>query len=90
MLEPIKDGINKIFNGIMGGKNEQPTYNEELVGLVEKEFKRRQDERQPFELQWRLNLAFQDGNQYLDINTASMALEEMPVLYDWQERERCI
>lgn len=89
ITQPIKKAVSSMFGG--GNQNGQsggpPAFNEELVGLVEKEFKRRQDERQPFELQWRLNLAFQDGNQYLDINTASMALEEMPVLYDWQERE---
>lgn len=88
ITQPIKKAVGSIFGGGQGGQpGGPPVYDEELVGHVEKEFKRRQDERRPFELQWRLNLAFLDGNQYLDINTASMALEEMPVLYDWQERE---
>lgn len=85
------DFFSNIMNtakGIFGGRDEErPVYDDDLVGFVDKEFKRRQDERHPFELQWRLNMAFYEGNQYLDINTASMALEEMPMLYDWQERE---
>lgn len=92
MLETIKDTIGNIGNkigSIFGGRQEEekPVFEQDLVDLVEREFKRRRDERRPFELQWRLNLAFYEGNQYVDINTASMALEEQPILYDWQERE---
>jgi hypothetical protein len=55
--------------------------------MVEDEFRRRQQERRPFELQWQLNRAFVDGQQFLDINTATMTLEEVPKLFWWQERE---
>jgi hypothetical protein len=60
---------------------------EELVSFVDDEFKRRQNERRPIELQWRLNAAFKEGNQYIDINSAAMTLVEIPKLYYWQERE---
>ncbi|MBU7006309.1 hypothetical protein [Phosphitispora fastidiosa] len=58
-----------------------------VVAMIQKEFKRRQDERRPFELQWRLNQAFLEGNQYVDINPVSMALDEIPKMFWWQERE---
>lgn len=82
MFEPIKEGIKSIF----GGKSEEPAFKDDLVDHVDREFKRRQEERRPFELQWRLNLCFYEGQQHLDINTASMSLEETPILFDWQER----
>lgn len=64
------------------------TYNPgELADEVTNEFRRRQQERMPFELQWRLNIAFIDGNQYLDINPIAQTIEEIPKLYWWQERE---
>ncbi len=87
MLESITQPIKNMMQNVFGGKQEGPEYDDDLVAYVDREFQRRQQERRPFELQWRLNLAFYEGNQYLDINTASMALEEMPIMYDWQERE---
>lgn len=64
------------------------TNDEELdVSFVDKEFKRRQEERRPYEIQWRLNTAFLEGNQYVDINPTAMNIEEIPKMYWWQERE---
>lgn len=85
----IINGVKGAVSGIFGSKDEEdkPVFEEDLVAFVEKEYKRRQDERRPYEVQWRLNLAMFEGNQYLDINTASWNLEEQPILYDWQERE---
>ncbi len=60
---------------------------EGIVGYVEEEFKRRLQEKRPFELQWRLNIAFLEGNQYVDINPVAMTLEEIPKLFWWEERE---
>ena len=57
---------------------EETETEESLVDLVDKEFKRREEERRPFELQWQLNIAFVEGNQYCDINPATMAIEEIP------------
>lgn len=60
---------------------------DELISFVEKEFAQREKDRRPYELQWRLNIAFIEGNQHIDINTATMALDETPKMYWWQERE---
>ena len=57
------------------------------VAFVNEEYRRRQTERRPFELSWRLNLAFIEGNQYLDINTQAGELIEIPKALWWQERE---
>ena len=57
------------------------------VSLVNEEYSRRLQERRWFELQWRLNIAFVEGNQYLDINPVALDLQEVPKLYWWQERE---
>jgi hypothetical protein len=81
------DGIKNTLSGLFGQKDEVPHYKEDLVDLVNREFKRRQDERKAFELQMRLNLAFYEGNQYLEINTAANSLVEQPVLTDYSERE---
>jgi hypothetical protein len=62
-------------------------YNEELADYVNKEFERRRNDRKPYELQWRLNMEFLNGNQYLDIDTESMTITDMPKLYWYQERE---
>jgi hypothetical protein len=59
----------------------------ELISYVDEEFTRRQKERLPFENQWKLNINFIEGNQYVDINSVSQALEELPKVFDWQERE---
>ncbi len=59
----------------------------DLVRMVENEFTRRQTERRPWDLQWRLNIAFLDGKQYLEINNRTDDLREVPKLYWWQERE---
>ena len=58
-----------------------------LVQHVQKEFTRREKDRLPYELQWRLNIAFIDGNQYLDVNPVAQSIEEIPKYYWWQERE---
>ena len=68
-------------------KKSKPITKDSLIDLVEKEFTRRQTERRPIELQWRMNLAFIEGNQYIDINPIAMELNEIPPLFDWQERE---
>lgn len=58
-----------------------------LVSFVNEEHTRRESERMYYELQWRLNIAFIEGRQYVDINPAAQTLQEIPKLYIWQERE---
>lgn len=62
-------------------------YNEELADYVNKEFDKRRNERKPYELQWRLNMEFINGNQYLDIDTETLTIMDVPRLYWYQERE---
>jgi hypothetical protein len=62
-------------------------FDEDYADFVEDEFKRRQQERLPFELQWRINQEFIKGNQHLVINTQLRKLEEVPKQYWYQERE---
>ena len=58
-----------------------------LVNHVEEEFTRRQKERMRFELQWRLNMAFIEGNQYIEVNDNAQTLQEIEKDYWWQQRE---
>lgn len=62
-------------------------FNDDLADYVNKEFKRRQSERTPFELQWRLTIEFIKGNQFLSMNPLLRKIEEVPKMYWWQERE---
>lgn len=62
-------------------------FNEELADFVNKEFERRKTERKPYELQWRLNMEFLNGNQYLDIDSESMTIMDIPRISWYQERE---
>lgn len=59
----------------------------ELIDHVEDEFKKRQRERMHFELQWRLNVAFIEGNQFVEINESAQTLDKVPEEYWWEERE---
>jgi len=88
MLESIKQVIRSGVGRIVArAKPREFGYSDDLIQLVEDEFARRQTERRPFELQWRLNLAFLDGNQYIDIDPHSNELVEIPKVAAWQERE---
>ena len=84
ILDTVAQAVQSVTTIFKGGEG---TYNEDLAKFVNDEFKRRQQEKRPFELQERLNLAFLEGNQYLEINPVSNNLEEVPKLYWWQERE---
>lgn len=65
----------------------EPDYADALVRYVESEFRRRQSERRPWELQWLLNNEFLHGNQFLQINAAAATITEVPRIWWWQERE---
>lgn len=58
-----------------------------LVSFVNNEYERRLRERQPYELQWRLNLNFIEGNQYCEIDSTTMTIQEIPKIAWYQERE---
>lgn len=86
--------LKDLFKGMIG-QGQQPQvpgeqtgqFNEDFADYVNKEYKKRQSERKPFETQWRLNMEFVNGNQYLDINAGSGSIEEVPRMYFHQERE---
>lgn len=66
---------------------EDTIYQDEIIAMVNEELERRNQERLPFELQWRLNMNFLDGNQYCDINMSSQEIQEIAKQYWYQERE---
>lgn len=68
-------------------KEKEVSFDDEIVAFVEAEYDKRRRDRMPFELQWRLNTEFLAGNQYLDIDTATETLTEIPTAYWYQERE---
>ena len=59
---------------------------EEIVSMVLEDFKKRQQERKPFETQWQLNLNFLLGNQYCEIAQSEIQ-NEVEKRYYWQEKE---
>lgn len=69
------------------GQSNEPMFNEDFSDFVNKEYTRRQTERRNFELQWRLNSEFIDGNQFLDINVSTLSIDEIPQKYWHEERE---
>lgn len=66
---------------------ESPEAKKKTVELVNREFKRRLEDRLPFELQWRHNIAMLEGHQYLTPNYYVGSLVEEPLLY-WYEQRR--
>lgn len=65
----------------MKRKNEQAIINE-----VTEDFKKRQQEKKPFEAQWRLNMNFLMGNQYCDIGYNN-EIQEFDKEFFWEHRE---
>lgn len=76
--------------GALGMKNNEPDlrFQEDYVKFVDEKFEKAKKDRLGLELQWRLNLAFLSGQQFCDINTQTNNIEEMPLLYAWEEREQ--
>lgn len=64
-----------------------PMFDEDFAEFVNNEYTQRQSERRSFEMIWRLNSEFVDGNQYLEINPVTNSLEEVPKLSWYAERE---
>src|SRR5690606_23950247 len=79
--------LNRFFPFGRSRQDSQPEWAENLASFVNDEFRRRQEERRPWELQWRLNEEFVNDNQFLEINASLGTVEEIPRLWWWQERE---
>ncbi len=60
--------------------------NELLVSEVLNDFKRRQNERKPYEANWQLCMNFLMGNQYCEVGYGG-EVEEYEKQFFWQERE---
>lgn len=86
VMNAIGSALGKI-NPFSNNAQQKPEWSDQIATFVENEYVRRQTERKAFEMQWRLNMEFINGNQYLDINTATNSIEEVPKMFDWQERE---
>lgn len=57
-----------------------------IVNSINQDFKRRQQERRPYELTWELNMNFYVGNQYSYISNAG-ELSDIEKQYYWENRE---
>lgn len=89
MLEAMK-AATKTALGRIAATIQRPLnidYAEDVVAYVNNEYERRRTEKRPWEMQWRLNTAFLDGNQYLDIVPGMHSLQDAPKLFWWEERE---
>lgn len=71
----------------LGNGDQDPMFQEDFADFVNNEYTQRQSDRRSFEMIWRLNAEFVDGNQYLDINPITNTIEEIPKLNWWSERE---
>lgn len=90
VVEKIKDMIvrgRQAMSGGGSGDKKDSMFDDEIVGFINGEYERRRSERLPFELQWRLNTEFLNGNQFLEIDPAAMTVQEIPKAYWYQERE---
>lgn len=83
VLAKFKDAMMSQFKP----DKERAPFDDEIAKFVEDEYQQRRETRLPFELQWRLNAEFLDGNQYLDIEPSSLSIQEIPKLSWHQERE---
>lgn len=63
-------------------------YREDIITKITDELERRKTEKQPLEMQWRLNANFLVGNQYCDYNPYRREIEQIEPVYDWMEREQ--
>ena len=58
---------------------------EKIADYVLKEYERRREERKSYEAEWKLNAAYYEGKQYLDL-TGDYDLVNVDGGYDWQSR----
>lgn len=62
-------------------------FEDDILKEVIDDFEQRKKDRQFIELQWRLNMDFYDGNQFVYINKHTKNVEEVERLYWYQEME---
>lgn len=64
-----------------------PIYSDDLIAEMNDYHTEKRQERIYHELQWRLDMNFKEGNQYVEINMQTQQLEESPRLNWYQEME---
>lgn len=70
------------------GENETAfRFKEDAIKFVNDEYSKRQKDRRPIEMQWSLNMNFLLGNQYCDVDLVRNEIYQLPMRYDWEERE---
>lgn len=62
-------------------------YKDSIIAYINEELERRKQEKAPLELMWQLISNFLAGNQYCDINLATMEIEDLEAPFEWMERE---
>ena len=67
-------------------KKNELEFEEDIVSEVKADFLRRQEARKHIERQWQLNMNFEMGNQYCELNDMG-EIEDFSKQYFWQERE---
>ncbi len=86
VLGKFKDAMMSQFKQQDVAQQKVP-FDDDIAKFVEDEYQSRRETRLPFELQWRLNTEFLNGNQYLDIEPSSLSIQEIPKLNWHSERE---
>ena len=93
MKEMTSQDDREFLKGMTGMNDEELTakakelYEAEITSYMRDEFERRKTERLPLELQWRLNINFLAGNQYMRIDPVTEDVEEITEFAWWEERE---
>lgn len=85
MFSKIKKVMEGVINPI-SSTDQKPQHKEDLIKFVNDEFSKRQTARLPFELQWRLNIDFLDGNQYSYIDMERAVIDQKPKMNWWEVR----
>lgn len=87
----------KRFKGALKSNARTPTqwkdeenkviFEDDLVNQIVDEYTERRKDRRLFELQWILNMNFNEGNQYVELDTQSMKIVDTPRFAAYQEME---
>lgn len=86
ILNPIKNMFQQHKpNNVSPMQNVE--FKDDILDETIKDFEQRKQDRQPLELQWRLNMDFYDGNQFVYINKQTKNIEETEKMYWYQEME---
>lgn len=88
----MKDGIKRFLRLSLTGPDRnadmiiQEPEMQQLVSEIKNEYTRRREERRVFELQWRMNQNYLQGNQYCDILQETGELIDYPALTEDEQR----